>query len=149
MRESMENNKQSVFRQKTIDRISSPEQLTDYLKVTGPGIWAVLAAVILLLAGVMVWSAVGTLETTADARVIVRDNKAIVVLNDTHALRSGMTMRVASKEYMIGDTESDEYGRTVGTAEVDLPDGRYDGTVVVEKTHPISFLLESRNPSGV
>lgn len=143
-----ENNNHSVFRQKTIDRISSPEQLTDYLKVTGPGIWAVLAAVILLLIGLIVWSAVGTLETTADARVIVRDSKAIVVLDGAHTIRSGMTLRVASEEYMIGDTESDEYGRTVGTAEVDLPNGKYDGKVVVEKTHPISFLLESRNPSG-
>jgi len=30
-----------------------------------------------------------------------------------------------------------------GTANVDLPDGVYDGTVVTEQTHPISFLLDS------
>ena len=30
--------KTSVFRKKTLDRISSPEQLTDYLHVTNPGI---------------------------------------------------------------------------------------------------------------
>ena len=63
----MSENKQTVFRQKTLERISSPEQLTDYLRVTNPGIWAVLAAVILLLAGLFAWSTVGTLETTADA----------------------------------------------------------------------------------
>ena len=37
----------SVFRKQTLDRISSPEQLTDYLRVTNPGIWVVLAAVII------------------------------------------------------------------------------------------------------
>ena len=42
----MSENQQTVFRQKTLERISSPEQLTDYLRVTNPGIWAVLAAVI-------------------------------------------------------------------------------------------------------
>ena len=29
----------TLFRQKTLDRISSPEQLTDYLRITNPGIW--------------------------------------------------------------------------------------------------------------
>ena len=46
--------RKSLFRKETLDRISSPEQLTDYLRVTNPGIWVVLAAVILLLAGILV-----------------------------------------------------------------------------------------------
>ncbi len=40
----------SFFRKKSLDRISSPEQLTDYLRVTNPGIWIFLAAVVVLLA---------------------------------------------------------------------------------------------------
>ena len=59
--------KSSFFRQKSLKRISSPEQLTDYLHVTNPGIWIFLAAVVVLLAGIFVWSTVGTLETTAKA----------------------------------------------------------------------------------
>lgn len=47
----MAENTETVFRKKTLDRISSPEQITDYLRVTNPGIWVVLVAVILLLAG--------------------------------------------------------------------------------------------------
>ncbi|HAG12584.1 MAG TPA: NHLP bacteriocin system secretion protein, partial [Ruminococcus sp.] len=41
----MAEQKAQVFRKKSLDRISSPEQLTDYLRVTNPGIWVVLAAV--------------------------------------------------------------------------------------------------------
>ena len=52
----MADNTQTVFRKKTLDRIASPEQLTDYLRVTNPGIWVILVAVILLLAGVFAWS---------------------------------------------------------------------------------------------
>ncbi len=59
--------KSSFFRQKSLKRISSPKQLTDYLHVTNPGIWIFLAAVVVLLAGIFVWSTVGTLETTAKA----------------------------------------------------------------------------------
>ena len=34
----MAEKEQKIFREKTIERISSPEQLTDYLRVTNPGI---------------------------------------------------------------------------------------------------------------
>ena len=54
--------KNQLFREKTMERISSPEQLTDYLRVTNPGMWAVLIAVILLLGGIIAWAAVGVLE---------------------------------------------------------------------------------------
>ncbi len=137
-----ENN--SVFRKKTLDRISSPEQLTSYLRVTNPGIWALLAAVILLLAGIFAWAAVGTLETGAPAAVIVRDHMALVVPSGAETLEAGMPLRVAGQELVIFSAEPDEYGRSVGTAATDLPDGTYEGTVVVEQTRPLDFLLTSR-----
>ena len=133
-----------LFRQKTLERIASPEQLTDYLRVTNPSIWVVLAAVLLLLGGLFAWSAVGTLETTTGARVIVQDHTAQVVTAEAGVITSGMPLRVASRSFVIASTEEDEYGRTVGVAEVTLPDGVYDGTLVTEQTRPIDFLLESR-----
>ena len=48
--------KNNIFRQKSMERLSSPEQLNDYLKVTNPAVWVVLAAVIFLLAGLFIWS---------------------------------------------------------------------------------------------
>ena len=45
----MTENEPTVFRKKALERMSSPEQLTDYLCVTNPGIRVLLAAVILLL----------------------------------------------------------------------------------------------------
>ena len=55
----------NVFRQKSIDRVSSPEQLNDYIKVTTPSVWLVLIAVILLLVGMLAWSVFGTVEAKA------------------------------------------------------------------------------------
>ena len=43
-----------LFRQKTLDRVSSPEQLHDYMRVTNPAIWMLLGAVVALLAGLLV-----------------------------------------------------------------------------------------------
>ncbi len=50
-----------LFREKSIEKVSSPEKLDDYIKVVSPGIWLVLVAVIILLLGVLAWAAVGSL----------------------------------------------------------------------------------------
>ena len=139
----MAEEKQSIYRQKALDRISAPDQLTDYLKVTNPGVWAVLAAIILLLLGLLAWACVGTLQTKADAKVIIKKDAAAVVVPDPYTVNEGMRVTVESQEYPITSTFVDEYGRTVGMANMALPDGTYEGTVVVEETHAIDFLLQS------
>ena len=140
----MADNQSTVFRKKTLDRIASPEQLTDYLRVTSPGIWVVLVAVILLLTGIFAWSAVGTLETKAEAKVIVENHTAQVIPLGAETLAEGMSFYVAGQDSVLISAETDEYGRSVGSAAVDLPDGIYDGSVVTETIHPIEFLLTSR-----
>lgn len=138
------NETKTASRQKIINRISSPEQLTDYLKVTNPGIWVIIAAVTLLLAGIFAWSMVGTLETKTEVRVVVTDHTAQIIPLGSETLTEGMPLRVSGQEYSIAFAKTDEYGRMTGTAEVSLPDGIYEGTVITDIVHPISFLLESR-----
>lgn len=133
-----------VFRKETIDRISSPEQLTDYLKVTNPGTWILLTIVLLLLGSLIAWSFVGRLETSVDVKVAVTDHQAAVISVDGSALEEGMPLKVSGQEALLASSGTDEYGRAYGIAEVMLPDGTYDGTVVIETTRPLDFLLESR-----
>lgn len=52
-----------LFRKKSIERVTSPEQLNDYIRVSNPGVWMILAAVVILLAGVCVWGFFGRLDT--------------------------------------------------------------------------------------
>ena len=139
----MAENQQGLYRKQALEHISSPEQLTDYLRVTNPGIWVILAAVILLLAGIFAWSAVGTLETSADVSVIVQDNTAQVIPSGGEKIDAGMPLRVSGQEITIASAEEDEYGRVTGIAGVSLPDGTYEGTVVTDRTRPIEFLLTS------
>lgn len=139
----MQQRKTSIFRNQAVEKISSPDLLSDYLRVTNPGVWVVLAVIILLLAGLLVWSCVGTLETTADVKVIVEDHKAEILLLDGSSVEAGMPLRVAGQEVKIASVETDKYGRTLCYAELLLPDGTYDGVVVVQQIRPISFLFES------
>lgn len=140
----MPENKAGIFRQKSIDRISSPEQLSDYLKVTNPGIWALLAAIILLLGGLFAWSMVGNLETVADGVAVVENGTAQIMVTDTaySELTSGMTVRIGKDEYSIATVEKDEYGRAVAFAPIDKADGKYDVKIVTESIHPIKFLFD-------
>ena len=137
---------ESVFRKKAMDRISSPEQLSDYLRVTTPEVWVIMLSVIILLGGIIAWSAVGTLETAVEARAVVQDGSADVILlqNEGCEIKTGMPVRVASQEYIISDLDTDEYGRTVAHAQVPLTDGTYEAMVITEKIHPISFLINGR-----
>ena len=52
-----------LFSKKSLDKVSSPEQLNDYIRVANPSLWLVLGAVIVLLIGVCVWGVLGRMDT--------------------------------------------------------------------------------------
>ena len=53
-----------IFRKAAIDRMLSPEQLNDYIRVGSPSVWVILAAVIVILASLFVWVEFGRVEVT-------------------------------------------------------------------------------------
>ncbi len=61
----MQSNK--LFREKSIKKISSPEQIDDYIRITTPSVWLILFAVVILLVGLVIWGIFGriTVETAA------------------------------------------------------------------------------------
>lgn len=58
-----------LFREKSLEAIESPESMNDYLQVTSPGVWIVLAAIIAILIGAVLWSVFGRINTTVDVAV--------------------------------------------------------------------------------
>ncbi len=59
-----------LYREKSLERISSPEKLDDYIRVTTPRIWIILAAILVLLMGVIIWGIYGSVEvTTSDGQI--------------------------------------------------------------------------------
>lgn len=133
-----------LFREKALQKIKSPEQLTDYLRVMNPGVWVILLIVLLILGSLVAWSSIGTLETKVNVKVDVSGHVAQVISTDGTALSAGLSLSVSGQEVSLASAREDEYGRSVGVAELALPDGTYDGTVVTETVHPFDFLIESR-----
>ena len=90
-----------IFRKKSLDRISSPEQLNDYIRVANPGIWMILAAVIILLAGVCVWGIFGHLDTKTETVGTAKAGKITCYIKETDIrnVKKGTPVYIDGKEY--------------------------------------------------
>ena len=66
---------QQIFRKKSMDRISSPEQLRDYMHVTNPSVWVVMVAIIVLLVSILIWSAFAVIENQASGTASVQSGE--------------------------------------------------------------------------
>lgn len=60
-----------LFRKTALERISSPERLNEYIKITHPGVWSVLVACLALLLAVGFWAFYGSIPDTIHAFGIV------------------------------------------------------------------------------
>ena len=159
-----EEKKAKLFREKSLEAVESPEALNDYLKVTSPGVWLILAAVIVLLVGGILWGIFGRITTTAELAVSVRDGQAVCYVPASVAERVMARGRITvdGQEYLLKtdgsyavaviSEETDAYVRDAGKLAVgdmtvnlpvlgDLADGVYTGTVITESLQPISLLL--------
>ncbi|MBQ8913505.1 MAG: hypothetical protein IJ054_05610 [Lachnospiraceae bacterium] len=71
----------SIFREKTLERVSSPEELNDYIKVTSPRVWIVMAAILLLLIGMTVWGILGTVDVIDAAGNVTKMHPISFIFN--------------------------------------------------------------------
>ena len=62
--------KKGLFREEALKKASSPEELNEYIKVTNPGVWITLVAVIVIIIGGCIWGIFGRIEETVEAIVV-------------------------------------------------------------------------------
>lgn len=152
-----------IFRKKSVDKMSSPEQLNDYIKVTNPGIWMLLAAIAILLIGVCVWGIFGKLETklTVAAESSGGETVLYVKEGDIASVQEGMSVAIGETDCNIlsipqspvAVTEDiGEYARHTGelslgewvyAVETDarLADGAYRAQIVIDSVSPKYFVF--------
>ena len=152
-----------LFREKSLQRISSPEDLHDYVRVANPGVWMILAAVIILLIGFCVWGIFGHLTSTVSAVCVTSSGETVCYISESDVSRvsEGMTVKAGDGEYTVQSISSEsldatavlsEYamhvsGLTSGewvralTLSADASDGIEAAQVIIDDIHPISFIL--------
>lgn len=158
--------KENLFRRKSINKISSPEQLDDYIRVSNPGVWMLLLCVIIFLAGMCVWGIFGRLETVLRVSAISRDGRTVCYVREENGLDlvQDAVVRIDGAEYPVGGisavpvqiTEDFEAyvlyadGLQIGewvyevSLEAGPADGIYEAEIVTESIAPMSFLLNQR-----
>ena len=125
-------------------RISSPEQLDDYLKVTNPKVWVLLVAIILLLAGLLLWGGFTTIESYATGTARVVGGELTVTFDDAEKagrVQPGMEIEIGDVRAKVLTIGEDEGGNPVASARANIPDGLYEVRVGYAATQVISMLL--------
>ena len=90
--------KQSIFRRESLDRVESPEQLDAYIKVSHPKVWLIMAALLVAVISVIVWSVVGSLPQTMTVKGVTVGCKANITLPDGRSI-SGKVEAVSQNPY--------------------------------------------------
>lgn len=128
-----------IFRKKSLDRIQSPENLNEYVRVTNPGVWMLLTAVIILLLGACVWGVFGHIETKMKVQTVVKDGVAACAVPED-VVKPGMELRIGDASCLV-ETVQDNGVLYLITATISLPDGTYNGEIITETIKPISFII--------
>lgn len=160
----MEEKKNQLFRKKSLETIESPEVLDDYLRVTSPGVWMILSAVILVLLGMIVWGIFGHIDSEVEVAVVsdktgskyclVPEEALDAVIEDRTVTVNGKKLELSPRsiEPVQVEESTDIYVLMAGNLKAgdvvypvdvisELKEGVYTGIIVTETITPIKFLI--------
>lgn len=145
-----------VFREKNLERISSAEDLHQYMRVTSPRLWMFLSVILVLIIGFIVFACLVTIENNVDTKAVVEryDEKGApsmtidieIPAEVGEVVHIGTEVRVENQKGTITSIyENDTLGKG---AMVELEDpaflfeeGTYKAKIVLETISPIRFLI--------
>ncbi|MCR5735368.1 MAG: hypothetical protein K6G22_12255 [Lachnospiraceae bacterium] len=150
---------------KRLERVDSPDQLDQYIKLANPGVWTILTAIVVLLAGFCIWGIFGRIETRIPAVVISGPSGSFLYVNEQNSarVREGMKVRIRGSESGLQTSDPvgtqqkvteniSEYARHLGDFRVgewiygyrltgSLQEGTYSADVIIEEISPVSFVI--------
>jgi len=159
---SSRNKNTEIFREKSLERVSSPENLDKYIKSTTPSLWLLLGTVIVILLGIIVWGTFGKIDSASvvgcraengTVTAYIKEAEYTKLCDESYVEINGEQYGISSVTgpYIVGDgsdaflvqaaeIEEGTWYYTL-TCSTDLNDGEYKGRVVYEKISPITFII--------
>ena len=149
---------------KKFKKVNSPEQLNQYIRLSNPGVWILLLAIVVLLVGVCIWGYFGKIDTKITTVAISSDYNSYVYIKETdlEKVKNGMNVEIVNNEnkYEIVEIETtpekvtdelSEYARHLGNFQIgewvykcklnrNLREGTYGANIVVERIAPMVFI---------
>jgi hypothetical protein len=108
-----------IFRKNSIEKLSSPSQLNECVKVIRPRLWYVLAGFCAIVCAAGIWAVTGTIPERAVLRCVAFGERggmslyAYVPFTVSKRLSEGMTVQV-SPDYAVREEFGYIYGRVAG-----------------------------------
>jgi hypothetical protein len=156
--------KKSIFRQESLDRVESPEQLDQYIRVSKPSAWIMVAALLVASVSLLVWGFTGSLPQTITVKGITAENGVIycyVDPSDVQDSLEGSTMtgtvsemssvpysleevsEILQKDWIIDQLISSGYvyQLKVETEEEPAQDIIVQASIVTSEVKPIEYVM--------
>ena len=118
----MQNN---LFKKSSMERITSPEKLNDFIKVSNPTSWMILATALAVVFGLLIWGIFGSLNETVQFNGHLKDDQLLCYAQGSLAnqLTEGMQATITAQ----------------GSGET------FTGRILTVAEHPLSFDEASRD----
>ncbi|MBO7663404.1 MAG: hypothetical protein J6U01_08530 [Clostridia bacterium] len=136
--------RQEIYRKSSLERIQSPDQLDQYLKVTTPLVWVLLAAILVLLVSGFWWTSQMVIASRLDATGTMENGTMTIVLRDETARKvvaSGMMVQVGEITGTISSMTTDAEGLPKAVLLMPLPDGTYNVQISYKTSQLLSLLF--------
>lgn len=134
-----------LFRKKSLEKVKSPDNIDEFIRVSNPGVWLLLISVIMLLVGMCLWGIWGHIDSTIETTVYVENGEVICYVSEEQAtsVKTGMTVTFENYEAVVSEflkKEVDDFYYVLQSEDI-IPNGLYDGKIVISTTKPISFVM--------
>lgn len=153
-----------VFRKKALERRATPDHLDDYINVSNPGVWFVLAAIVAFLLGVAAWGVFGRVNEVQAGVVRVQGGAATLFMDQTLASDlnagdavevsgvKGSVVSVSEGAVRVSSLSEEEQGvlsasgnwAAQASLSIELPDGTYRAEVTLVSINPVELLFNSK-----
>ena len=134
----------SIFRKKSLDALSSPDDLKEYLHVLAPAVWGALFSVILLLAALLAWSSFAAVSSFEEGTAYAENGVLTIHFlreEQSENIEEGMMVSVGEETAAITSVGRDEQGEPIAVANANVPDGIYDVRVEYKRTQILKLLF--------
>lgn len=155
--------KEEIFRKRSLEKISSPEKIDDYIKTESLNLRLVIIAVAIVFLGFVLWSVLGKIQISETAVTVCKNGRAVCYINENNSedISEKTEFNIEDENYYmksitkipckVSDALSEYEAHVVDFDEnawvyaVELEpkpeDGIYKTKVILNSVSPISLLL--------
>ena len=154
-----------LFREKSIEKITSPEQLNERIRVASPSVWMMLLGISFVLVGICIWGVFGRIDTVIPVGAITKEEQTVCYVKAEYydRLTSELIVRTNEDEYRIqkiastpilvdenipdylchvGNLKKGEWVYEVTLNEIcGVPESIIQADLVIESIAPMSFVI--------